>query len=87
MYDNLLPRVFFGSSRLVVLCLFFFPLRSASFLFPPLAPLFDNDQVRIVYFPSSLTHSSDLYKAKLGIDTYFADPLQFPAFIQLSGEP
>ncbi|CAN0214942.1 unnamed protein product, partial [Scytosiphon promiscuus] len=41
-------------------------------------------KVRIVFFPSSLTHSIDLYKAKLGIDTYFADPLQFPAFVQLS---
>lgn len=42
-------------------------------------------QVRIVYFPSALTHSTASFTTKLGIQTYFADPIQYPAFIQLSG--
>ncbi|CAN0428257.1 unnamed protein product [Pylaiella littoralis] len=41
-------------------------------------------KVRIVYFQSALTHTDTDYQAKLGIQTYFKDPLLYPAFIQLS---
>ncbi|CAM9564780.1 unnamed protein product [Pylaiella littoralis] len=41
-------------------------------------------KVRIVFFQSSLTHSSPTYQAKLGIATYFAAPLTDPDFIQLN---
>lgn len=44
-------------------------------------------QVRIVYFPSSLTHSTTEYQTKLGVETYYAAPLLQPAFIKLTGAP
>ncbi|CAN0053457.1 unnamed protein product, partial [Scytosiphon promiscuus] len=43
-------------------------------------------KVRIVYFPSALTHSTESFTTKLGIQTWFADPIQYPSFIQLSGK-
>lgn len=38
-----------------------------------------------MYFPSSLTHTNVDFQAKLGIQTFFAEPIQFPAFVQLNG--
>lgn len=42
-------------------------------------------QVRIVYFPAANTHENVEFQAKLGIQTYYAAPLQFPSFVQLNG--
>lgn len=42
-------------------------------------------KVRIVYFPAANTHENLEFQAKLGIQTYYAEPLQFPAFVQLNG--
>eukprot|EP00903_Cladosiphon_okamuranus_P014195 g13189.t1 len=42
-------------------------------------------KVRIVYFPFANTHENMEFRAKLGIETYYQPPLQFPAFVQLNG--
>ncbi|CBJ25807.1 conserved unknown protein [Ectocarpus siliculosus] len=41
-------------------------------------------KVRLVYFPSALTHTTESFTTKLGIQTYFAGDIVTPAFVQLS---
>ncbi|CAM9255649.1 unnamed protein product, partial [Ectocarpus sp. 8 AP-2014] len=41
-------------------------------------------KVRLVYFPSALTHTTAEFTTKLGIQTYFAGDITTPAFVQLS---
>ncbi|CBJ25804.1 conserved unknown protein [Ectocarpus siliculosus] len=41
-------------------------------------------KVRLVYFPSALTHTTAEFTTKLGIQTYFAGDIVTPAFVQLS---
>ncbi|CAB1114029.1 unnamed protein product [Ectocarpus sp. CCAP 1310/34] len=41
-------------------------------------------KVRLVYFPSALTHTTDEFTAKLGIQTYFAGDIVTPAYVQLT---
>ncbi|CAM9520719.1 unnamed protein product, partial [Ectocarpus fasciculatus] len=41
-------------------------------------------KVRLVYFPSALTHTTEEFTTKLGIQTYFAGDITTPAFVQLS---
>ncbi|CAM9641494.1 unnamed protein product, partial [Ectocarpus fasciculatus] len=41
-------------------------------------------KVRLVYLPSALTHSTESFTTKLGIQTYFAGDITTPAFVQLS---
>ncbi|CBJ25803.1 conserved unknown protein [Ectocarpus siliculosus] len=41
-------------------------------------------KVRLVYFPSALTHTTAEFTTKLGVQTYFAGDITTPAFVQLS---
>lgn len=41
--------------------------------------------MRLVYFPAANTHENLSFRAKLGIQTWYDDPIQFPAFVQLNG--
>ncbi|CAM9255227.1 unnamed protein product [Ectocarpus sp. 13 AM-2016] len=41
-------------------------------------------KVRLVCFPSALTHTTESFTTKLGIRTYFAGDITTPAFVQLS---
>ena len=38
-----------------------------------------------MYFPTAITHENLEFQAKLGIQTYYEPPLEFPAFVQLNG--
>ncbi|CAN0407945.1 unnamed protein product, partial [Ectocarpus fasciculatus] len=39
-------------------------------------------KVRLVYFPSALTHSTESFTTKLGVQTYFDGDIVTPAFVQ-----
>ncbi|CAB1104851.1 unnamed protein product [Ectocarpus sp. CCAP 1310/34] len=46
--------------------------------------LFSSVAVRLVYFPSALTYTTESFTTKLGVQTYFVGDIVTPAYVQLS---